>query len=322
MERIYYEIDEKQQKAAQRMWSFDEYKDGSTTADYMHCVDNVYNIIAEKIVNGIDEEKANSLYYFADRYARRLAKYYNDSARNELTCPSIMISGSGNFPVRKKEKQNARRDVLMQEYDEIQKIAQRIENASTTTSIIKMGDSNALEKLQLKIDRLKEEHAFYKGAAAHFRKHKTFKGYDTMTDEEAETLDCQLYEEYEKNNDFYRNHGWDNKIIETPKAYFNLSKYLQEIERLECRVREIERNKAIADNGGQQYDCEGICEVVEDGEDMRLRLIFDEKPDSSTIALLKRNGFKWSPKNTAWQRLLNYNSRVATQRVLDELRNA
>lgn len=40
----------------------------------------------------------------------------------------------------------------------------------------------------------------------------------------------------------------------------------------------------------------------------RLQLIFDGKPDQATIDRLKKTGFKWSPKNTAWQRQLTPNA--------------
>lgn len=40
----------------------------------------------------------------------------------------------------------------------------------------------------------------------------------------------------------------------------------------------------------------------------RLQLIFDGKPDPATIDRLKKTGFKWSPKNTAWQRQLTPNA--------------
>ena len=46
---------------------------------------------------------------------------------------------------------------------------------------------------------------------------------------------------------------------------------------------------------------------------------FDGKPDEATRALLKANGFRWSPSQGAWQRMLNDNGRYAAQKVRDEL---
>ena len=60
------------------------------------------------------------------------------------------------------------------------------------------------------------------------------------------------------------------------------------------------------------------AEVQRDKDDMRLRLIFDGKPSDETRDKLKANGFKWSPKNTAWQRLLNNNAESALRRIADK----
>jgi hypothetical protein len=63
----------------------------------------------------------------ADHYSRKLAEYYNNYYRNEASCPSVMISGPANFPVRKKEKQNRRREKLMKDWEYLQSYAGKIE---------------------------------------------------------------------------------------------------------------------------------------------------------------------------------------------------
>lgn len=59
--------------------------------------------------------------------------------------------------------------------------------------------------------------------------------------------------------------------------------------------------------------------LVENAELGRIQFLFDGKPDEATRALLKANGFRWSPSQGAWQRMLNDNGRYAAQKVLDEL---
>ena len=49
----------------------------------------------------------------------------------------------------------------------------------------------------------------------------------------------------------------------------------------------------------------------------RLQILFDGKPDEETRAALKSNGFRWSPKNQAWQRQLTRNAEYAARQVLD-----
>lgn len=53
---------------------------------------------------------------------------------------------------------------------------------------------------------------------------------------------------------------------------------------------------------------------------MRIRLIFDNIPNEEIRTILKSNGFKWSPKNSAWQRQLTNNGIYATKQVLETLK--
>ena len=48
-----------------------------------------------------------------DTYARKLAANMNHGYEIDARVPSILIAGGSNFPVRKKEKQNAARDSNM-----------------------------------------------------------------------------------------------------------------------------------------------------------------------------------------------------------------
>ena len=114
MERTYYEISESMARSANNMNSMRDYKAGSATAEYKYYVDKVYEVV-EKIAVAKPRlfEKATRM---AERYSRKLAAYFNAYYRNEASCPSVLVSGAGNFPTKKKNKQNSRRDSLMQEW--------------------------------------------------------------------------------------------------------------------------------------------------------------------------------------------------------------
>ena len=111
----YYPINEDTAKRANDANSFRDYKPGSATAAYRAEVDKAA-ALAEKQKAKVDPMHHDKLDGLLDRYAHRLADYYNDYYRNEAACPSILITGGANFPVAKKEKQNARRDTLAHEY--------------------------------------------------------------------------------------------------------------------------------------------------------------------------------------------------------------
>ena len=117
MTREYYEINEDAARQAKAMWSHSDYVMGSKTEEYKKAVDEAYDLVDKiKDQRPIQAEKAENI---ARRYAKKLADNYNKGFRIELMCPSILISGAGNFPVKKKEKQNEARDRNLKEYNQI-----------------------------------------------------------------------------------------------------------------------------------------------------------------------------------------------------------
>ena len=58
---------------------------------------------------------------------------------------------------------------------------------------------------------------------------------------------------------------------------------------------------------------------VKNTELMRLQLIFTDKPNDEVRTILKKNSFRWSPKNNAWQRQLTENGMFALKRVVNEI---
>ena len=103
MERKYYGINEDDARVAHEMMSFSDYVSGSRTAEYRSLVDGVYDT-AEK-VEQLHPELAEKAQMYADRYSRKMANYINTDISIGTRCPSVMIAGPANFPVRKKEKQ-------------------------------------------------------------------------------------------------------------------------------------------------------------------------------------------------------------------------
>ena len=115
---IYYTINEGAARRANDANSFYDYKPGSATAEYRQMVDKAVEIgeHQKKRVDPMYHEKIDSL---VDTYARKLAENMNSSFSIEARVPSILIAGGSNFPVRKKEKQNAARDRNMEDWNEI-----------------------------------------------------------------------------------------------------------------------------------------------------------------------------------------------------------
>ncbi|MBO7714619.1 MAG: hypothetical protein J6S85_13670 [Methanobrevibacter sp.] len=201
---VFYPVSEELAKQHKHMISWSDYKPGTVTAEYQNAVKEAYELARKSS----DPEKS---LYLAECYSRRLSRWYDDFNRNGAACPSVMICGAGNFPTRRKEKQNARFDTLMKQYNKIKQL----------------------------LDKIEKPH----GYGVEIRR-------DTITAEEFENI-----------------------------LYF---------------------------------------ETIINESENRLQLIFDGKPDEEEINILKRNGFRWSPRFKAWQRQLTENAVAATWEVVKQ----
>lgn len=299
----YYHINESAARTAHEVNSMRDYHANEMTDEYRKAVDEAY-AIGEKRKERYPEE-SERIDYLCDLYSRKLSEWYNEHFRVEAMCPSILISGGSNFPTRKKEKQNARRDVLTEKWNHVQKIRDRI--ARCGTDAIKDNDTRVIEKLELKIEKLTELQETMKAVNAYCRKNKTLDGCPDITEEQIEKLKSVLTSQW----------NFENK----PFASYQLSNNNAEIHRLKER---LEKLRKVKEAGTQEYSedeigVEGLT-VVENAEAMRIQLIFDEKPDEKTRDLLKSYGFRWSPRYTAWQRNLNENGKYAARQVIQSIK--
>lgn len=300
MERVYYSIDEGRARSAHEMMSFSDYKQGSKTAEYQSYVNKAYDL-ADAIAKERPED-AERAYGLAERYAKRLADNMNAESRIGCMCPSVMISGPANFPVRKKEKQNAAWDRNHKEWNEIQEILQKIENIRYGKEIIKSGDEDAVEKLERKLDELKATQEKMKAANRAIRMKDSEKGDAKL--KELGFSDEQIKEL--RTPDFCGRLGFPDYALQNNNA---------NIHRTEDRLKSL---KATKEKGTQETECK-FFKVVKNTEIMRLQLIFDGKPDPEVRDILKGNGFKWAPSQSAWQRQLTGNAEYALQQVIKEL---
>ena len=301
MERKYYPINEETARVAKEMNSFRPYKEGEATEEYRHYCDKAYDIldnIAQKRPQYLERAEA-----ITDRYCKKLAEYYNDYYRNEAYCPSVMISGAGNFPVRKKEKQNARRDTLRSTWKYLQGYLVRLKNLLTYERPIMCGDENAMEALQDKIDSLEKQKELAKDLNKFFRKGGKIEDYGG-----------EITDTLRKEIGFLIRQGYDPCISTT-----NMN---TEIRRLKERLESLQRIKeeGITETTTADADGNELFKVVKNTEIMRLQLIFDGKPSDEVREVLKKNGFKWSPKNGAWQRQLTDNALYSLKRVTETIK--
>ena len=138
----------------------------------------------------------------------------------------------------------------------------------------------------------------------HFRKHDSLEDYDG-----------EITERLKERVEFFISQGW--------KPHFDTTNTNAEIRRLRGRLEKIKRVKeqgtleeTTADENGNE-----LFKVVKNTDIMRLQLIFDGKPEAEVRDILKQNGFRWSPKNGAWQRQLTDNAIWSLKRLTKEIKD-
>lgn len=298
---MYYPIDEATARRAKEMMSFSDYKEGSATAEYRQMVDQAAALVERK------KQKVSPFYHdkldaLLDRYSRRMAQWTNDHNRNGASCPSVLICGPANFPTKKKARQNARDDTLWREYQEIQGILDKIKTIGTGP--VDLTDPHAREILEDRIRRLEGQLDKGKKMNAHFRKHKTLRGFPGLLDDEAAAMDKSIMEA--------------PAFARSPFPDFELASLRNKIKTAKNRLADLDKLEAQQEQPQAEETFPG-GRVVHNAEENRLQILFYEIPDADTRAALKSRGFRWSPKNQAWQRQLTRNAEYDARQVLELL---
>lgn len=297
----YYEINEDTARNAHYCVHMSDYQPGSATNSYRAAVDEAAALVEARKskVSPYYHDKLDAL---LDRYARRLAQWTNDYNRNQASYPSQFISGAGNYNMKKHEKQMSREDTLWKEYDEIKAILNKIE--AVGTGAVDLADPHAREMLTDQLQKLQAHLDRNKALNAYYRKHKSFVGFPGLTAEAAAKLTTDFA-------DTCQRCPW----VKHPIPDYELTSLRGKIKRVQARLDELDKRTEQAEQPAESTKFSG-GEIVRNLEADRLQILFDEKPDEETRAALKQNGFRWSPRYSAWQRQLTQNAEIAARRAL------
>lgn len=291
----YHTINEEAARRANDMNSFRDYKAGSATAEYRRMVDAATEL-AERQKQRVDPMYHEKIDRLLETYCRKLAENMNASYSIEARCPSILISGGGNFPVRKKEKQNAARDRNLEEWNYIQGLLDKIR--SVGTGGISSDDPQAVEKLEAKLAALEKHQEMMKAANAAIRMKDPAKGDAKLAELGYTPEDIAKLRE----PDFCGRIGYPAYALQNNNA---------NIRRIRGRIAELKKRTESTPEG---WEFDGGRVVVNTTEN-RLQVIFDGKPDADVRTELKGEGFRWAPSQGAWQRQLTDNAMRAARRL-------
>jgi DNA repair exonuclease SbcCD ATPase subunit len=233
----------------------------------------------------LEEEFAR---YRAGYKARTLAHL---SARSR--CVSPMIAGPSNFPVRQMEKRNATERRRLEELVEYRPRALDAIRKKLCPELrpIMSGDSDAVERLQEKIQEAEQLQEQMKAINAAIRKHKKG-GFDARL---AAIVALGISEETARDSlkpDCFGGIGYPS---------YRLSNNNANIARMKQRLGSISRARTQP-----HQEVEGANARFEDcPADNRVRLFFPGKPDADVRNTLKGLGFRWTPSLGCWQAYRN-----------------
>ena len=179
-----------------------------------------------------------------------------------------------------------------------QRATEAARRASTQSSAISSDDPDAIAKLKEKLAGLEQSQATMKATNKLLRKGDIAGLPELVGENKAEAL---------QRPDFAGRTGYPGYMLTNNNA--NIRSTKQRIAELEARG-DMEQAE---DRQGDGYV------IREDVADNRLLFIFDEKPPAETRAILKSNGFRWSPSRMAWVRKLSGNARYVAECVASQL---
>ncbi len=300
----YGSIDEETARNAHYCIHMSDYKPGSVTASYRNSVNKAAQLVEQQKsrVSAFYHDKLDAL---LNSYARRLAAWTNDYNRNQASYPSQFIAGAGNYNMKKHNRQMAREDSLWEEYRQIEAILDKIR--SIGTGPVDLADPHAREILTERLNSQRQMLEDAKTANAYYRKHKTLEGCPGLSEKTRAWLT--------RPGVFASGDGSPISLYGSPFPAYELASIRGKIERTEQRLAELDRREqqAAEPQNGTAFDG---GQIVRNIDLNRLQILFDAIPSADTRAALKQNGFRWSPKNQAWQRQLTDNAERAARQVL------
>lgn len=300
----YGSIDEETARNAHYCVHMSDYKPGSATASYRNSVNEAAQMVEQQKarVSAFYHDKLDAL---LNSYARRLAQWTNDYNRNQVSYPSQFIAGAGNYNMKKHNRQMSREDSLWEEYRQIEAILDKIR--SIGTGPVDLADPHAREMLTERLNSQRQMLEDAKTANAYYRKHKTLEGCPGLSEKNRAWLT--------RPGVFASGDGSPISLYGSPFPAYELASIRGKIERTEQRLAELDRREqqAAEPQTGTAFDG---GQIVRNIDLNRLQILFDAIPDADTRAALKQNGFRWSPKNQAWQRQLTDNAERAARQVL------
>ena len=248
----------------------------------------------------LDEFLANIPEELRAEYEAKYLQKWREWLAALSRCYSVLVTGPARFNKRRHEKMNDYERAARQRLqDWSEKVVKRINRQERLTGWAE------IERLQEKVDTLQCLQDTMKAA------NKVCRSTKLSEVEKVDELVALGIKEKDAVMLLHPTQSWQSVGFATYQLQNNLAK-------IKATQAAIERHKAMAEAEDKEIEFNG-GRVVVCNSDERMRFYFDEIPSVEVRNLMKRNAFKWSPKNGAWQRQLTANCKYDTKRILAEL---
>lgn len=250
------------------------------------------------------DEQKDILAAEGDRYKQGYLKRLNALLSAKSRTISPMITGPANFPVARNQKRMAteakRRDEFLEWEDRargsIRKKLhkQAVQDAGGEVAVMEKQLATA-EKNQ---ETMKAINAIVRKKITDAAKAKKIVAETDFTEAQAKKL---------LKPDRGEKQGFQG---------FQLTNNRANIKRMRQRLSDM--RTAESRSGSKTVGKFDGGEIVNNFDAERIQIIFDEKPSEEKRKALKSRGFRWSPKNNAWQRKNTNNGLAAARQVIEE----
>ena len=255
------------------------------------------------------DENRNALEADLEAYRKKYIELLNAFLYSHSNVMSTMIAGPANFPTARNQKRSrwadGHRDRWLEwSKKQLDRLDKRYNPVAIARAayVVRIGDADAIERMQAKIEAAEARQAFMKAVNKIAKSRK------------------RGYSDGEKIADLQAEFGISERQardVMTPNVFgvvgfetYQLSNNNANVRRMKGRLVELER---LAEATAVSRDIANGVTYEECPDDGRVRLRFPDKPSAEIRATLKRNGFRWSPSNGAWQRVLNSNGKAAVR---------
>lgn len=265
---------------------------------------------------------------YADRFNSIFNQKVNELIRLQAAAPSAAVTGNGGVSAAKARKYNAANDryfeTLVKFPDYMKYIANRLVTKAKRNDFINMSQE---ERENADFERLKKDAEGLINLAIEINKYRknpdAYRAAHNMKNDYWSSPEFFSYELSNKKATFY-----DKVARIAAKGYYNAVTQILDLLRGKGVFTDKHKIFSLLDRAKktntytenefeqlQQYD--GV-KVVNNQPLDRLQIFFDAIPADDVRTALKQRGFRWSPRDKAWQRQYTRDAIYAANKILEK----